>query len=208
MAQYTLHEHDGLDAQDLAPNPLIQLQRWIEQARDAGMLEPVAACLATASTSGQPSARIVLIRQVSEQAVAFYTNHDSRKGVELAENPQAALCFWWDKLQRQVRVEGSVTRMSQDEAEVYFQGRPRGSQIGAWASRQSQRVENRTQLEDRVVATAEQFGDEAVPIPDFWGGYWLRPQAVEFWQGRNNRLHDRLRFTGDSTGWNVERLEP
>ena len=176
--------------------------------RDAGMLEPVAACLATASTSGQPSARIVLIRQVSEQAVAFYTNHDSRKGVELAENPQAALCFWWDKLQRQVRVEGSVTRMSQDEAEVYFQGRPRGSQIGAWASRQSQPVDNRAQLEDRVVATAEQFGDEAVPIPDFWGGYWLRPQAVEFWQGRNNRLHDRLRFTGDSTGWNVERLEP
>lgn len=208
MAQYTLHEQAGLDVQQLDANPLTQLAHWIDDARNAGMLDPVAACLATTSAGGQPSARIVLVREIGEGSVAFYTNHESRKGRELAENPAAALCFWWDKLQRQVRLEGTVTRMSQADAEPYFRERPRGSQIGAWASHQSRPVAERAMLEDRVAAIAEQFGDEPVPIPDFWGGYRLRPSTIEFWQGRDNRLHDRIRFCATDGGWTTDRLEP
>jgi len=208
MAQYTLHEQAGLDVQQLDANPLTQLAQWIDDAQNAGMLDPVAACLATTSAGGQPSARIVLVREIGEGSVAFYTNHESRKGRELAENPAAALCFWWDKLQRQVRLEGTVTRMSQADAEPYFRERPRGSQIGAWASHQSRPVAERAMLEDRVAAIAEQFGDEPVPIPDFWGGYRLRPSTIEFWQGRDNRLHDRIRFCATDGGWTTDRLEP
>ena len=209
MAQYTLHEQTGLELGDLPNNPLEGVRNWVAAAREAGQIEPVAATLATADDSGMPAARIVLVKQFADDSVAFYTNHDSNKGRDLAANPRAALCFWWDRLQRQVRLAGPVQRMPQSEADHYFQSRPRGSRIGAWASEQSRPVDSREALEARVEAVAEQFGDEDIPIPDFWGGYWLRPAVVEFWQGRNNRLHDRICYRrGEHGDWQRERLEP
>ncbi|MEN8819715.1 MAG: pyridoxamine 5'-phosphate oxidase [Abyssibacter sp.] len=209
MAQYTLHEHTGLSLSDMPDNPLSAVREWVVAAREAGQLEPVAACLATADATGMPAARMVLVKQFGDDGVAFYTNHDSSKGQDLSANPRAALCFWWDRLQRQVRLAGPVQRMPQAEADHYFQSRPRGSRIGAWASQQSRPVGTRSELEARVAAVAEQFGEEDIPIPEFWGGYWLRPEHVEFWQGRDNRLHDRIHYRRlDPTRWTRERLEP
>ncbi len=204
--QYT--KNPPLDEVDLLPDPIAQLQAWIEAAREAGMIEPGAMTLATADAQGRPSARIVLFKGAKDGGVCFYTNYESRKGCDLAGNPQAALVFWWDKLERQVRLEGRVDRLSREDAEHYFHQRYRGSQIGAVTSRQSAVVATRAELDARYDAHEQALQGQPVPLPDFWGGYRLLPESVEFWQGRGGRLHDRLRYRRDDAGWRIERLEP
>lgn len=208
MAQYDLHEDRGLEADDLGADPLMAFERWLAEAKESGQIEPTAMTLATATADGTPSARMVLFKGLDAGRLCFYTNHDSRKGQELAENQRVALVFWWDRLQRQVRVEGIAARMPQADADAYYQSRSRGSRIGAWASRQSQVVTKRSELEGRVDRYTGEFEGQDVPIPEFWGGYRVQPVIMEFWQGRDSRLHDRLVFRRDGETWRVERLEP
>lgn len=204
--QYTLNP--PLDEADLLAEPIEQLQLWIDAAREAGMIEPTAMTLATVGDDGQPSARIVLCKGFHDGGVCFYTNYEGRKGRELDAHPQAALVFWWDKLERQVRLEGRVERLSREASLAYFRERPRASQIGAYTSRQSAVVATRGELDARMQANERAFAGGDVPLPEFWGGYVLRPQAVEFWQGRRDRLHDRLCYVRSAASWRVERLEP
>jgi pyridoxamine 5'-phosphate oxidase len=164
--------------------------------------------LATADAAGRPSARMVLLKGFDERGFVFYTNYGSRKAGELDANPAAALVFWWPPLQRQVRVEGNVERVSREESEAYFRTRPLGSQLGAWASAQSQVIAGRAELERRLEELTARYGDGDVPLPPFWGGYRIRPEVVEFWQNRPNRLHDRLRYRRTPTGWTIDRLSP
>jgi pyridoxamine 5'-phosphate oxidase len=193
---------------DLDADPVAQFGRWFEQAEAAGLLEPTAMCLATATPDGRPSARMVLLRGFDERGFCFYTNYESRKGVELAANPRAALVFWWGELERQVRIEGRVTPTSREESEAYFHSRPPGSQLSAAASPQSRVIDGRATLERRVAELATGTSDGQVPLPDFWGGYRLTHEVVEFWQGRPNRLHDRLRYRRAAGAWKIERLAP
>jgi pyridoxamine 5'-phosphate oxidase len=193
---------------DVDADPVVQFGRWFEQAEQAGLLEPHAMTLATATPDGRPSARMVLLRGFDERGFCFYTNYQSRKGDELAANPRAALVFWWDKLERQVRVEGRVERTSRAESEAYFASRPPGSQLSAAASPQSRVIEDRTTLERRVAELATAMPDGQLQVPEFWGGYRLVPDVVEFWQGRPNRLHDRLRYRRAGDTWKLERLAP
>ncbi|MFL6236745.1 MAG: pyridoxamine 5'-phosphate oxidase [Thermoanaerobaculia bacterium] len=198
----------GLSEGDLAADPIAQLRVWLDQARDAYPEEFTAMTLATADREGGPSARVVLLKGLDERGLVFYTNYDSRKGRELAENPRAALVFYWPALDRQVRVEGTVERASREESEAYFLSRPLGSRLGAWASPQSRPIPGREDLERRLREAEERFGEE-VPLPESWGGYRVRPEAVEFWQGRPSRLHDRLRYSlSAGGGWRIERLAP
>jgi pyridoxamine 5'-phosphate oxidase len=202
------YESRGLDVGDLDPDPIAQFRRWMAEAEEASLVEPTAMALATAGADAMPTNRFVLLRGLDERGFAFYTNHLSEKANELAANPRAALLFGWLALHRQVRVSGAVERFDDAEADAYFAGRPRGSQLGAWASPQSVVVVDRAEI-DRLVADAERrFGDEPVPRPEFWGGYRVRPESVEFWQGRPNRLHDRLRYRRDGDAWVIERLAP
>ena len=165
--------------------------------------------LVTASSNGQPSARIVLLKEFDQRGFVFFTNYESRKGQELAENPQAALLFCWLELERQVRIEGRVERVSAEESLEYFQSRPKGSQIGAWASPQSRAIPGREVLEEKIQElTARYQNEEVLPLPPNWGGYRLRPQQVEFWQGRENRLHDRILYTHTGADWRLDRLAP
>ena len=193
---------------DVDADPVVQFGRWFEQAEQAGLLEPTAMTLATATPDGRPSARMVLLRGFDERGFCFYTNHESRKGVELAANPRAALVFWWGELERQVRIEGPVAPTSRAESEAYFHSRPPGSQLSAAASPQSRVIQDRAVLERRVAELAADSADGQVPLPDFWGGYRLTHEVVEFWQGRPNRLHDRLRYRRAGDGWKIERLAP
>jgi len=195
----------------VAKDPLEQFRTWFQEAQDAEVPEPNAMTLATAAADGTPSARTVLLKGVDERGFQFYTNYDSRKGRELSQNPHAALVFWWPPLERQVRVEGSVRRLSDEESTAYFHQRPRGSQLGAWASPQSRVVEEREVLEQSLQEAEAQYGDrEQIPRPPHWGGYVVQPSLVEFWQGRRNRLHDRLRYRrpDHSDRWILERLAP
>ena len=194
--------------EDLDPDPLAQFRAWFEEARRTAMRLPETMILATATPDGRPSARAVLLKGLDAGGFVFYTNHESRKGRELAENPRAALVFLWDALGRQVRVEGSVARVSEAESEAYFRTRPFGSRIGAWASRQSAPLESRAALERRAAELAAEYDEGDVPLPPFWGGYRLTPDAVEFWQHRDDRLHDRLRYCRSQGGWTIERLGP
>jgi pyridoxamine 5'-phosphate oxidase len=202
------YTREALAEADVDADPVVQFGRWFEQAERAGLLEPTAMTLATATPDGRPSARMVLLRGFDERGFCFYTNHESRKGVELAANPRAALVFWWGELERQVRIEGPVAPTSRAESEAYFHSRPPGSQLSAAASPQSRVIQDRAVLERRVAELATDSADGQVPLPDFWGGYRLTHEVVEFWQGRPNRLHDRLRYRRAGDGWKIERLAP
>lgn len=198
----------GFSEQDLAADPVEQFRRWFAEAGEAGERLPETVVLATATADGVPSARAVLLKGVDARGFVVFTNHESRKGRELDANPHAALVFLWPTLGRQVRVEGSVERTGRDEVEDYFATRPRGSRLGAWASPQSTVIPSREALDALVAAAEERFADAEIQAPPFWGGYRVRPEAVEFWQHQDDRLHDRLRYRRDGDGWTVERLAP
>jgi pyridoxamine 5'-phosphate oxidase len=192
------------------PNPIRQFALWFKEASASGMSEQDATSmtLATADRDGQPCARIVLLKSFDESGFVFFTNYNSRKGSELADNARACLLFYWAPLWRQVRIEGRVEKVSEAESEEYFHSRPLGSKIGAWASNQSQRVTSRNELDERFEEFSLKFADN-VPRPAHWGGYRVHPQVIEFWQGRENRLHDRLVYTRQNAGnWRIERLAP
>ena len=199
----------GLRRADLDPDPLGQFHQWFEQALKSELLEPSAMTLATADRAGRPSARIVLLKAADERGFTFFTNYESRKGAELAENPHAALVLYWAELEREILIAGAVTKVSREESEQYFALRPRGSQLGAWVSRQSSVVPDRAFLEARLAEQQARFADRTVEIPPYWGGYLLAPVRIEFWQGRPNRLHDRFQYTKQPDGsWHLDRLSP
>jgi pyridoxamine 5'-phosphate oxidase len=198
----------GLSEQDVNPDPFKQFSVWLEDALAAKLPQPLGMALATATRDGRPSVRMVLLRGVSDRGFCFFTNYESRKARELQTNPRAALVFYWAELDRQVRVEGTIERLSADESDAYFQTRPRGSQLGAWASPQSQIIPNREMLERNLQELTAKYGSGPVPRPPHWGGYRLVPEAIEFWAGGDNRLHDRLRYTREEQGWKVQRLAP
>ena len=199
----------GLDLADLAADPIEMFGRWLRQAVDAGVHEPNAMVLSTATPEGGPSSRMVLLKGVGPDGFVFYTNRASRKGAELAADPRCALLFPWHPLERQVRVEGVASVLTGDEVEAYFRSRPRGAQLGAWASDQSRPVASRAALAASYARAQERFGDDdPIPVPPEWGGYGVAPQVVEFWQGRPSRMHDRLVYRRRDDGWTTERLAP
>jgi pyridoxamine 5'-phosphate oxidase len=204
------YQSEPLEPADVDPDPIVQLRRWLASWTEAAPREPSAAVLATAGADGRPAARTVLVRGIDERGCSFFTNYDSRKGTDLAENPWASLLFQWVPVLRQVELVGRVERLSGEESDAYFAGRPLGSQLAAWASEQSREVATRAELEAKVAKVAERFGDGPVPRPPHWGGFVLRPDTVELWQGRPDRLHDRLRYQrpGPDAAWQVVRLNP
>ena len=191
---------------DASADPLDQFNRWFDEA-SAAVAVPEAMALATATADGAPSVRIVLLKEADERGFVFHTNYESRKGRELSDNPRAALVFYWHELGRQVRVEGTVARVADDESDRYFDTRPLGARLSAWVSRQSEVIAARQDLEDRVETLRQHLGEELVR-PDFWGGFRVRPETYEFWQHRDDRLHDRLRYRRDGDRWITERLAP
>lgn len=205
------YEANPLTRADLAPDPVTQLQRWLAEWIEVAPNEPSAMVLTTADASGRPSARNVLLRRLDAAGLTFFTSYESRKGRELAENPQATALFSWVPLLRQVHVSGPVERIPEADSDAYWRTRPRGSQLAAWASEQSREIADRATLEARYAEMAERFGDGDIPRPPTWGGLRLRPEQVELWQGRNNRLHDRLRYQhpdGQPDRWEIVRLNP
>ncbi len=198
----------GLPPPEPGSDPLVLFRAWFREAERAGLYLPEAMTLATATPEGRPSARMVLLKDVSERGFSFYTNLGSRKARELTENPWATLVLHWAVLQRQVRIEGPVERLPIEEAEAYFRTRPRGSRIGAWASRQSEPLDSREALEARVEELRREFEGGEVPLPSFWGGFRVVPERIEFWQGRLDRLHDRVLHTRTAQGWAAVRLQP
>jgi pyridoxamine 5'-phosphate oxidase len=202
------HEHAALRRADLDPDPIAQFRAWFAEADEVGVPLANAIALATADMDGSPSVRHVLLRGIRDDGFVFYTNHGSRKGHELAANPRAAFTVLWRELDRQVSVRGTVERLPDAESDEYFAGRPREAQIGAWASRQSEPIRDRAALEERLAAETARFEGIDVPRPPFWGGFLVRPDTVEFWQGRRFRLHDRFGYARDGDGWRIERLSP
>jgi pyridoxamine 5'-phosphate oxidase len=199
----------GLSEADCDSNPIRQFERWFHEAQAADLKEPNAMVLATVGADCRPSARVVLLKGVDDDGFVFYTNYLSRKGRDLQTNPFAALTFFWAELERQVRVEGPVGFVSQQRSEEYFQSRPRGSRIGAWVSKQSDSLATRAELEAELNRIEARFkGSDSIPKPDNWGGYRLVPESLEFWQGRPNRLHDRIRYARHGSDWRMERLWP
>ncbi len=198
----------GLDRADVHSDPVVQFDAWFEETLAAGLHEPNAMIVATATADGRPSARTVLLKGYDARGFVFYTNYEGRKARELEANPACALLFYWGELERQVRIEGRASRISDDESDAYFAGRPRGSRLGAWASEQSRPVEGREILEERQRSLDAEYEGREVPRPPFWGGYRVEPDVVEFWQGRESRLHDRLVYRRADDGWRLERLQP
>ncbi len=198
----------GLDDPDLAHDPIVMFRHWMHHTVVAGLHEPNAMVVSTVSAEGQPSSRMVLLKGVDERGFVFYTNYGSRKAADLSANQRAALLFPWHDLQRQVRIEGPVEQVSHEESTAYFATRPRGSQLGAWASPQSEVVASRQELERRYTEVEQRFADHDVPLPPHWGGYLVRPEVVEFWQGRRGRMHDRLVYRRAGEGWETVRLAP
>lgn len=198
-----------LDVKSVSPNPVSQFDKWLKEAIDAKVPEPTAMNLATVSVSGRPSSRIVLLKGVEDNSFVFYSNYQSHKGKELDENPICALNFFWPELERQVRIEGIAERVSEEKSTTYFQSRPRNSQIGAWASPQSLVIADRKILEERVKELEKKFKSHpALPKPKQWGGYKIVPHMIEFWQGRESRLHDRILYTKNDSVWKINRLAP
>jgi pyridoxamine 5'-phosphate oxidase len=202
------HPEGGLSEEDVNPDPFKQFSVWLEDALAAKLPQPLGMALATATRDGKPSVRMVLLRGVSEKGFCFFTNYESRKARELQTNPRAALVLYWAELDRQVRVEGTIDRLSAEESDAYFQTRPRGSQLGAWASPQSQVIPNRELMERNLQELTAKYAAGPVPRPPHWGGFRLVPEAIEFWAGGDNRLHDRLRYVRHGQKWKVERLAP
>ncbi|WP_419950934.1 pyridoxamine 5'-phosphate oxidase [Candidatus Palauibacter sp.] len=198
----------GLPTLEAAADPHELFDRWFADAEASGLLLPESMALATTTADGRPSVRMVLLKGAGLDGFRFFTNYGSRKAAELDENPRAALCFYWSVLERQVRIEGRVERLSTEESAEYFATRGRGSQVGAWASEQSRPIAGRARLEAQVNEIEARFAGEDIPLPDFWGGYRLLPDRFEFWQGRANRLHDRLAYTPRDGGWEITRLQP
>jgi pyridoxamine 5'-phosphate oxidase len=200
----------GLSETDVTAHPIQQFQVWFQQALEANLIEPNAMTLATATPDGKPTARIVLLKGFSEEGFIFYTNYESQKGQQLIANPYAALVFLWDKLERQVRIEGKVEQLQPKESEAYFHSRPRASQLGAWVSDQSRVIRDREILEQKLTALKTQYTeDTTIPLPPHWGGFRVVPNRIEFWQGRPNRLHDRLVYDLQTDGgWQIQRLAP
>ena len=198
----------GLSEESAGPDPIALFGRWFREAERAGIFLSEAITLATATKEGKPSARMMLLKGVGEDGFTFFTNYESRKAEQLEENPRAAIVCHWPILQRQIRIEGAVTPLSEEESDAYFATRPRGSQIGAWASKQSHTLESRQELVERVEEYEEKFAGKDVPLPPFWGGYRLAPERIEFWQGRADRLHDRFRFLREGGGWARARMSP
>jgi len=199
---------EGLDEKTIDRDPIKQFQLWFDEAVAANLPLPEAMTLATATPGGKPSARMVLLKQVDEDGFVFFTNYTSAKAEQLDANPNAALVFYWSRLDRQVRVEGSVVRTSEEESRDYFRTRPRESQIGAWASAQSKVISSREVLEQRAQELEDQYRDREVDCPEYWGGYRLKPERIEFWKSRVGRLHDRILYEWGSGGWIISRLAP
>lgn len=200
------YHHDALDVRTMNPDPFAQFRDWFAMASECGLCEPNAMTLATASRDGMPSARMVLLKQLDERGFIFFSHYTSRKGQELQANPRAALVFWWEPIERQVRIEGTTEQIDPKESDAYFQSRPLGSRIGAAASPQSEVIADRTVLEQRAEALRQNHPDGNVPRPASWGGIRVIPTVFEFWQGRPDRLHDRIRYRQDGERWVMERL--
>lgn len=199
----------GLRRRELAENPILQFETWFQQAVKAEVPEPTAMSVATVNQLNQPSLRTVLLKAVDERGFIFCTNYESHKGHDLAENSNASILFFWKELERQVSVNGTTRKIPQQESDVYFEARPRGSQIAAWVSQQSSVIDHRETLEKKFEELEKKFADQQVPLPQYWGGYVVVPDTVEFWQGRVNRLHDRFRYSKQADGvWKIERLSP
>ena len=199
---------EGLDEKTIERDPIKQFQTWLNDAFEAGLPLPEAMTLATATADGKPSARMVLLKQVDHEGFVFHTNYNSAKAAQLDANPYAALVFYWAKLDRQVRIEGSISRTSRDESREYFATRPRESQIGAWASEQSEVISSRAELERRAEELEEQYRDREIECPEHWGGYRLKPERIEFWKSRLGRLHDRILYQREGDAWSITRLAP
>jgi pyridoxamine 5'-phosphate oxidase len=198
----------GLLEKDLAKEPFRQFEKWFQEAEAAKVPEPNAMVCSLATKDGRPSSRIVLLKGLDGRGFVFFSNYESRKGRELSENPRASLLFPWISMERQVVVEGVVTKLTREESDAYFHSRPRGSQLGAWVSQQSSIVPSRTHLDEALKQVEQKYAGKEGPMPPYWGGYRVAPETVEFWQGRRNRLHDRLRYRRDKNEWVTERLAP
>lgn len=193
---------------DVDPDPIARFGRLLSRAQELGLPEPTQVALATADAEGRPAVRMVLLKAFDRRGFVFYTNLESRKASDLAGNPRAALCFHWTTMEAQVRIEGPVVPVSAEEADAYFASRPRGSQIGAWASRQSHPLKERAELEQRITELESQYANQAIPRPPFWSGFRVVPERIEFWSGRTSRLHDREVYYPEGEGWRIERLYP